>query len=287
MGLFVAITVVAVIMVPTLDETSAESVKVTNEGVFYLEKYGTDAEFTAVWDHTDPNNITIDGETVAIPSSGETYTMLLGADGIQVTISSNGVRAEDSTGLLVQTNTTKDMSIVAHEGSFTFTVETTIVNKEITEEFYFIASDGPYVLKSANQTAYIRGSDTVYYISTVAPSPLGTAVEVIGTVDDGFTVTGLKYTVTSSNHVVNATAADGYVDMYEFTGVTFDGYYTYQDTQYGNGTHTMSQFVVPTEIVVQEAGVLNDYRSMIMIIPLIIIAAIVISSIGLVATRRD
>lgn len=295
MGLFVAITVVAVIMMPVLSDAVAPNGNIyTNEGAYYIEVTPSDTYTLSYNYNTTPGVVTINDGTVTIDDFSEAYAVLA-TDTMRIVTQNNaGMKLFRISGIGSNINLVDRFDITVSNGSVSGTyyqigdsTASTLTTTSYTTAYVATSTEQEQLMTEAGSTIYVKGDSQIVAVgSNPTSAPLFNYI-VSGNVDDGVEVTLLNLStgeeltdVTISNLAVNATEiTDG---IYTLESVTFTA------TKSGNTVDmTVTEFIAPSQIVDQYYILGSGERAILGAIPLVIIAAIVLGSVALVATRRD
>lgn len=187
----------------------------------------------------------------------------------------------------------------SNDYSLTVTNENITYGGVVSHAPLFVASTKPtdYVLyNNINAPALIKGDSVliacgytgVIVSEAVDDTPAVSTNLVIsfsGSVKDGFEITTFdsNYTFTVDNVVVNATAHEGYVDLYDFTSVEFDVI-----SENDVATHcTYSVLAVPASVTAEYAQHLDGGSvALIKALPILVIIALVVAAVGAIAIKN-
>ncbi len=294
-GVVVAL-VLAGATLPIWADTLATEDTFKNDGLFYMDKIDADTEIIGEWDPTDPTNITINDNVIALPQSSTFPLTLIAYDdwGLRYLGTMSGgapsVTLFDdaySTRLTVSTESTDPFTIAISGGTASFSDGVDTVEKTFTEGF-IISNTGPYVMKKGNTDAYLNGDSIIYStgrsggLSSLTSNTV--SIHLDGTIDDGVNV-NMVYpgNYTTSNISVNATEINGYKDLYAFTSVTF----TVADTSEHTANATYSQVIVPYEITAERAVSMSGPLGVLVgVLPLLIVAGLVTGAVVWFINRK-
>lgn len=162
---------------------------------------------------------------------------------------------------------------------------------------YGAVPQGDLIMKTRESSAYVL-SDTVMYITGMTQLVSGSdnsqvIVAIYGSINDGFTVAvnpvsnGTASDISIGEITVNATPVEECVDLYLFTGISFD-----INATYGGDSVTVnaiySSFVMPKMVTAELSQHLDDTeRTLVGIIPLLVIIGLVIGVVAFVAVRSE
>ena len=296
-GASVMVLIFSALLVPIINDATTTEKTLTNDGLFRLTKYDADAEITATWDYTKPNQITVNETDVALPLSAAYLMSISGNDGFflrygALTSGQYGIQLYDSTSTLLrlQASTTgsSSMTIAISNGTASFTVGDTTIDETINDSFFFVDSNGSFVMKKATDTAYVKSDSEFYGIgrTTINTSGAQTVdnLYINGTIDDGITVSSMTgMNATYSDGAITSTSVSGYVDTYALSGFTF--VITY-DSATTNASYT--QIIVPYEVTA-ELSVHPDSatNALLSAIPIIAMIGIVLAVVGVAIVGRN
>ena len=111
--LTVGIILAGAMLMPIINEMTVTTDTFTNEGYFYMDEIDADSTRTILWDHTAPNQLTIDSDNVvALPTNVSVTTVCSGDNWMvrhspnslfQLYITNGGVSASvtDGTDLMI------------------------------------------------------------------------------------------------------------------------------------------------------------------------------------------
>lgn len=283
----IGIVVLGSVLMPILDDASTKSDTYTNEG--YFDMTYTEADSIVMdWDHTDPKNITVNGETISLNDVTNQTTVLCGdlwllrydpAGGIAYYAS-----AGSATGASVLAET--DLHVEATGGTVTVTPSSGTAKTNTYTYLYCVDVDGDYVMKESTSAAYVK-SDSKIYGMGLTDNVLSQSVYVKfdGTIEDPnasvFRYSGSS-AITVDSTSVQATADPDHVDLYKLDKLVI----TVTD---GTNTAdlTYSYFIVPAEVTADRAVQFTDGEIAIFsAIPAMIILAILLGVVALVIRSR-
>lgn len=304
MILTVAVGVVCIgaVLMPTLSAVTETEDTVTNDGLYRMSEYQSADTFSAVWEYATPYQFTVNGEVVAIPSTAGMFDYtIMGNDEFSVrfffdtglTRLVQVFTGTESTNVYYARNTgvnASDMEITLAEGVLTFDNGSgTTASVTLTDSFYCIANDGEFVMKMYNETAYVVEDSKIVAIgfSTVNTSESTTSGErffIEGNIEDGFTAVGipLSLTIGSISATYTESANTDFVDLYDFSKLTFTVTYNETDTDL-----TYSQILVPYEVTAETSDHLSATEiGLIMVIPILVIIGVLMVAVRGI-TRND
>lgn len=292
----VALVVFGAVMPIFADTTQADDT-FTNEGYFRMSKYAWTDEFNATWDHTTPTQITINDVVQTLPSSidqagvsiiaGDNYFLRWhpSTTGGYVSLYYDGVALTTASG-----NDGTDMTISLDSSGMLYSVNSETPASRLVETvgpFYAVDSDGAYIMKYATGTAYLNSDSVIYGCgrTTVNSVIIGTLVS--GSIEDGATANVWRGDgVTAGDVTISYTEIDNYVDLYEFTKMTFPVNYTVDDVD-TTSTLTYSFVVVPYEITAERATHPDGALTAILdLLPFLVGAGLVVGAVAWFITRK-
>lgn len=286
---FVSLVVLAAVLMPILDYTTATSDTYTNDGYFYVDSVEDDDSITYVF---QDGALTIDGDPVSLPT-GSQYP-----DGLTILYTEHICIRYDE-GLM------KVRGVANHN---CFYLNITATNGSITGEYQWTTGDPAsitwsyteFVGMADEKTSRVMGTSSPHYINS--DSYLETTgltkftnmnayyvVHIAGSMDDGMTVkiynqgSGAEITtVTVSDAQINTTAVEGHDDLYLVSSITFtasDGTYT------DNATYTI--YTLPAEVTADRSDPIpSNQAQLLMVIPIMIIVAILLGVVALIIRSK-
>lgn len=285
-ALVIGIVLVTSAVVPLAsDYSDAKTFK--NEGYYNLAYTEVD-DVTLVWDYTKPTIFTINDTEITMPDftlpgnvniiCGDDWFLRWAGNGVQFYSSSNGsitATVGDSTSL----------SLVASNGSVTITnTASTPVTQTHTYTFmYVLDPNGDYVMKDANEPAYLNGDSEIYAIGRSSTTGLVIKLKITGTIDDGFTPAAIG---TSSAVLGDVTANyvkdNNYKDLYKLTSLLVPMTYGEDDSEF---TATYSYFIVPAEVTADPDNP-AAYKNLVKVVPLMAFIMLVVAAAGMVYLKN-
>ena len=275
--LVVGVILTGALLGPVISDATKTHETFHNDGLYYMENPSESISVKFLGDSAWE----INGETLEYTNIGATNIIVTD----NTFVRNNGqVR-----GGAYATWTAADLTI--GNGTITGTATVSGSSKPIswTYDYVYVATNddsAAYLMKSNTKDAYIKADSEVIGmgISTVKDSTgSNNTAEFKVIVDDlTATVTTTNQYVTVSNILVNATAVDGYEDLYLFTSVTFDA--TWGDYT----THlTYNIVIVPSEVTAELSDHLTPGQISLMgAIPIMVIVALLMAAVGAIALRR-
>lgn len=302
--LVVGIILAGSVLVPVLNDATKTEQTFTNDGYIRLgEISAEDTEtYTITWTYENPGQFVINDDVYVMPSGSTTgsvfpYT-LFATDGWGLRYLKNSTDTNlnlygsgESASLLWYAGATAQDTVVItlSAGSATFVKNsTTTATMEYTNVF-LPDSDGAYVLKKGDTSAYLN-ADSVIYSTGRTSAVFGTnniaininlngnveGVEVDAIAPTGFTV---------SNVVVDSSEVNGYKDLYKFDKVTFD---ITQTSTSIDVEAVYSQVIVPYQVTAELSDHLTPGQiALLGAIPVLVIVALLVVAVGVVARRND
>ena len=291
---FVSLVVLASVLIPVLDDATETHDTFTNTGLYHMEKLDASRDFVLKWEYASPNQVTLDGETIALSQGGYPLTILFNEDimlRVSYGTSCEAFGATDDLGantiIGAAVNTTTDLTVTASNGTITMTNGTDTKTCD-TSAGMIVSPDGPYVMKNYNTTAYMDG-DSEFYVAGYTYRALGVAYTNFvgifsGTINGGIDpISYVPSTYTISDPTFTYTDhSDKYTDFYDFAGFSIgltDGT--------NSGTVTYTQLIVPAEVDAEYAQHLTTGQNQLLgVIPVLVIVAILLAVIALVVRSK-
>lgn len=297
-SLMVAVIIALAVLVPVIQDTSASEDTLKNTGIFNAKSLTETSETTLMFDHTNPNILTVDGVDIDMSNTVSPYSQvtviftndwfaryILGNQAIAVykcgTNSANAIGGGS-------VSSGNDLSISISNGSATITFGETTLTYDVSGDGAIISpTEADYVIKKASDTAYVN-SDSIVYGAGRTDRALGqssTSFNAIlkASIDDG--VTPIAYSPQynfSETQSVNYSEVESHVDLYSLTGFTFN--LTAQDVEY---PINYNQIFVPTEVTAERTVHVTPIEaSLLGIIPLLVVIGIVIGAVWFIRQRN-
>lgn len=299
---FVSLVVLAAVLVPVLDDSTATTDKFTNEGYFTMDKVGADADFVLTVNYgnsvIDINGVEIDMSQAGL-STGKTYTIMGGDNfvlryvpGSNPYVQYFGDQSVTPNFLTAVTAGSKFTATVSN-GSIVFaSTDPSYPNSAtltLSDNTYCINPNGTgaYTMKKMDGTAYIEKNTSIIIldgITSLYATDVGIYAE--GTIDgalDASTFRGTgTYDVTFDDFTYTATDVSNYIDLVKLEKVDFVA--TQNSTDYDV---TYSYFIVPTEVSAERAVHLSGNQiELLDVIPILVIVAILLGVIALVIRSK-
>lgn len=261
----------------------------TNEGIVRMSKLTTSDVVNASWDHTDPYNFTVNSEKVALPQTVSVWSLTVsGGDhefmiryipndntyGTYLTVFSE-TNANVSAGTVAGT----DLTLTIDHGSISVTNGTNTNTNTFSEYMFIVSNDGNYVMKSANDKAYVLKDSDIHGIGRtwLAASSNNINLQVDGTIKDGFTVSiPESVEATISDITVTDSEVSGYIDLYQFDKIDFK--VTYNDL---TSPVSYSQVIVPYKVSADPDNP-AAYKNLVSVLPLFALILLVAGAASLV-----
>lgn len=293
--LVVGIILAGSVLMPVLNDATTIEKTLTNDGVLRMDKITTADSTVITWDHTAPSIITVDDVDITLPDQNAVvYLTVNGTDNdfmvrytpsatnpMMVVFNGNNANVEASV-----TNG-RDLTVTISEGSISVTDGTNTETATFTDYAFIPSENGKYVMKNPNKVAYLNADSEIYGMgrSFLSASNINLNFTIAADVETEPTVDyyGRNVTATISNAEVNATKLDTYVDMYEFSSITFD--VTISDN---TSSVTYNQVIVPYQVTSELSQHLTPGQIALMgAIPVLVIVALLVVAVGVVARRND
>lgn len=300
-SVMVAVIIALSVLVPVIQDSSASEDTFTNTGYIRMHEIDDTDEVTIIWDSTKPNSFNVDGVDVPISlPDNNRISVAFGDDWIIRSRQIGGnmdylVRYGSGGGGI---DLTDNFTLAFANGTLTITKsDNTTVTNTYTKA-YIPSIDGEYIIKYANQSAYIL-KDTVIIgqgITTINnPVSLGTAygLNVIADVENGSTFTAWRmptaYTYEFKDTTMNYTPVNGYKDLYSFNSCTtvMTVTSTTDPTSTGDNNVSYSYVLVPYEVTAERTTHVSSIEaSLLGIIPLLVVIGIVIGAVWFIRQKN-
>ena len=290
-ALVIGIIMVTAVILPLSSEYS-EAKTFTNGGIVRMEKYDDSAEITAIWDHTKPNEIKVNDEIVSLPkfvTSGTEISLTVSGTAdfmlryVSATQNNQTIAFIDNNGSAVAgVNSNTDATITVSAGTVTFTNGTDTKTGTYTDSLFFVSNGGDYIMKAPTDTSYLNGDSEIVGIGRSKVGSSNYSMYIAGNIEDGWTAqvtTGSGVTV--GDVTGHYSQSNGYIDLYEFTSVTFDA--TLSGTDY---PITYNQVIVPYEVSADPDNP-AAYKSLVMVIPLMSFVVLVVAAAAMIYLKKD
>ena len=290
-GLAVCVIVAATVLMPILSDATKTTDTFKNEGYFIVEEFtGDNIEYSAKWDHTKPNQITVNDNDISLQNVGNTQVSLI-LDGnffLRYFPATSAVSLYYGSQAIVSANVNDgtDMIVSYSDGNITFenTASTPATRVIPVETFYSISITGEYTMKKADKSAYMNSDSLVYGCGRSGSGDTIVGSLVYGTLDD-VSVNIWRGDYTAEDITVNKTAVADHLDLYMFNSVSFTAVPTDEGS---NQTITYSYVVVPAEVTAERSQHLDSGSiAIINAIPIIIIVAMITMAVGFFLIRRE
>lgn len=261
-------------LIPVFGDVTATEDTFTNTGYYRMSYVETDTDITITWDHTKPHEIVVNSDIVKLPDNpdvtlsivmNDTWIVRYTGDALQMYLNASSHRdASVSAGT--------DAEITLSGGTVNW-VSTADENNTATTTYtyvYYATNDGPYIMKSALDSAYLKGDSLIYGHGRSYVAGSSHMYRVTGTIDDGITVTDVYPSsgITNGDPIINDQAMNNYIDLYKFDNVSFE---VTNENNNEQGTVTYSYVVVPYEVTAERSVHPDESMGVILdIIPLVI-----------------
>lgn len=288
----VVIAVLAGTLIPVLDDATETERTFKNTGLINLVEIGDDFSTTIVWDYTNPTKLTVDGETIDMPTNTPYQITAMFSDDwlLRINPGSNGgadVMVVDAANTSIYVGASvaasTSMTVTVASDTATFSNGVTTKTKAIDGGLAITAGDDyTYVLKSSTDTASVLGNSVVYGAGRSTVIGAGFNAIFSGTIDDGITAVYAPNTWTVGDITLNYDENNTYVNLYELS--SFNAAVSNGDS---TGTVTYSQFFVPYEVTADRAVQFTAGENAILnSIPIIVIVALLLAIIAMVLRSR-
>lgn len=306
------VTVSAVIfgaLLPMFQDVTATEDTFTNEGYYRMDKItSSDSDtLTILWDHTNPYGVTVNNTFVPINIDGmvsvladTNFTVRLN----KTSTTNMAIQWYSTTGGAFSADVLSgtDMTIICENGTATATrgEDSRTGNYDV---LYYPSINGPYVMKGANDVAYMIGDSVIFACGTsqirksdgglIGSQALG--VEIDGTIADGVSISVWRdlsdaTTINTDSIVLDYSEVSNYQSLYKLSKITFDAIYTetIDDAPVSvNNPITYSYFIVPYEVTAERSVTVDGPTGAVIdLIPLIVALSIVILAVGWFITRK-
>lgn len=255
---FLVGALVLVAFVPVIQETASATDTFTNDGYFKMTKYEEDTDITIEWDYTNPTKVVVNGETYTLDNNVSVTIAFVENAGIRIYSTQSGMQALMPQGTMAaDVGESENMTVVFSEGTVTATIpregsDDLTLSTTYTAPIYCISSDGNYVMKKSNESAYMLKDTEFIGLGVTTITGAGSKVILVkGTIEDGATATIVTTSgtpATLTDPVLTNTTVAGYVDLYQLDKITFAG----QVTGSADTNITYSYFVVPAEVTAEK-----------------------------------
>lgn len=258
-GLTVGVIMLSGFLWPVVADATATTDKFTNDGYFKMTKYEEDTDITIEWDYTDPTKVVVNGETQTLSNNVSVTIAFVENAGIRIYSTQSGMQALMPQGTMAaDVGESETMTVVFSEGTVTATIprvgdDDLTLSTTYTAPIYCISSDGNYVMKKSNESAYMLKDTEFIGLGVTTITGAGSKVILVkGTIEDGATatiVTTSGTAATLTDPVLTTASVAGYVDLYQLDKITFAG----QVEGSADTNITYSYFVVPAEVTAEKA----------------------------------
>lgn len=291
-------------MLPVFGDVTAKEDTLTNDGYVRMAYITSDDETTynIQWVRSNPNVIKVNDDTVKMHPVAGTYTFTVIADTnfiVRASVNNGNVvnmQYYGPTGGVLSAG--DSCTAVLSSGTLTYTTHNETTRTGSYSSAYIPSSNGAYVMKYADKSAYIQPDSLLYgYGITRTSNPVdsgspGYGLIVSGNMDDGITVSKWRGSdnIVFSDITINATESKNYVDTYEFSSITFNGTVTTtveEETVTGDNEITYSYILVPYEITAERTVQMDGSTATVIdLIPLIAVIGLVLGVIAYILYKR-
>jgi len=308
----IGIIVLGSVLMPILDDATATTDTITNEGYLRMDHITSSDEgtYTIVWDKaTDRNSITVNGVKIPftnIPNEYIQFNCLFDNNWLIRATSNNGasdistLQYYTTSGGVTSINNT--MTFTASSGSWSLSADTSTTKSGTYTDLYVPALNGPMIMKLKDKPAHVlEDSEFIGFGLTAMNSPAapgsiispGLGLLVSGSIEDGATVTPWRgvsnYNSSHSDETVVYTNSSKWIDVYDLEKITFTATLTSTtDTDVTGDTDvTYSYFLVPYQISAERIQHFTDGQNAIFAaMPVMIILAVLLGVVALVIRSR-
>ena len=293
-GASVMVLIFSALLVPIINDATTTEKTFTNDGYFKMTKYEEDTDITIEWDYTDPTKVVVNGETQTLSNNVSVTIAFVENAGIRVYSNQVGMQMLTPQGTMAaDVGESENMTIVFSNGTVTATIpkegaDDLTMSTTYTAPIYCISSDGNYVMKKSNESAYMLKDTEFIGLGVTTITGAGSKVILVkGTIEDGATatiVTTSGTAATLTDPVLTSASVAGYVDLYQLDKITFKG----QVAGSADTNITYSYFVVPAEVTA-ELSVHPDSatNALLSAIPIIAMIGIVLAVVGVAIVGRN
>ena len=282
--LTVGILLAGAMLVPIINEATTTEKTFQNAGYYDVRYIEADQDLSVSWDYTDPLNITVDGDSVTLPTDAASNTRrtVLASDTfiLRYYLAPGPVfqYSDSNSTTYMSPSDENDFSFEFSEGTMTFTFGTTV--KTIACEYvYVIDNTGPYVMKESNEAAYMKGDSEFIGIGITSIGGSNKTLYINGTIDEGAEITSWDSTLTFTDISVNSTSVNGYKDLYTLESIT---------AKSGTTDITYSYFMVPASVTAELSQHLSPAEIAILnALPVLIIVTLIMMAAGALYLKRD
>lgn len=262
----VVVIVLAGVLMPVLNDATDTDTTFKNAGYYDLFYTQTD-DVTLEWDYTNPSVVTVNGDAISLPTPSRQYpkTIMCGDDWVlRLSASVDGNATLDfytptTSGGAGVTNTTS-ASVVASNGTATFTNTASVTRTASYTYLYCISADGDILMKDLASPSYVLGSSEIYGMGlTFGVLSENVYLKVSGSIDDGITAEIFgpsTSTLTVSDVDAIYSEVEGYKDLYSLEKVNI----TLTDGD-SSAAVTYSYFIVPTEVSAEKSVHFTDNQN--------------------------
>lgn len=289
-GVMVGVLVLSAALFPVIDSATTTERTFENHGYFNLTEYsGDNIVYSAFWDHTAPNQLTVNDEVIPIEYSGNAATSIV-LDGnffLRYRPATSNVALYYGNQAIVYGGGDDGADVTLTYSDGVLTVSNGTLTREISvETFYSISNGGDYVMKLGDENAYMNSDSLIYGAgrTNVGTDIVGTLVS--GTAEE-VEVTIWRGSATPRDITINKTAVSGYKDLYSFSSVEFVVDDTLEDNPTTEQTITYSYVVVPAKVTAELAvHASQDEIDLLNTIPILITIGLIMGIVGMIAVRR-
>lgn len=287
-GVVVALVLAGAVL-PVFAETTSAETTFKNEGYFYLDKF-TDS-YTFFWDSTDPDNFTVNGETVTYHNDTTLAVSLVLGQNFAVRFPANNVSVSFyGAGTYISTNAENPtFTLTYSEGSVTATNGTNTKVISSVTEIYGLVEKGDYVMKNSTAPAYLNsGSEVIADSEIYASGQTFNGSNYIwwhleGTIENMEYPDTFNNTYTVTNETIHGAYSTNYEDLYVLDNLTFT--VTASNSVVYNVT--ASYFVVPYEVTAEKSVHPDGPLTVILnVLPLLAIAGLVTGAVVWFINRK-
>ena len=276
-GASVMVLIFSALLVPIINDATTTEKTFKNSGLYYM----TNPTETMHVEYLGSNNWEINDEPLNYTIAGATNILIFD----DIFVRNNGqVRGSataswDSADLTIANGTVTGTQVIGGNS--------TSLSWTYTDSFVAVNGSAEWVMKAYNQESYIKSDSEIIGMGmTQVKDADGNNALItcyVSVSDLTATVTTSNTSVTISDVVVNATPVSGYIDLYQFTSVTFKA------TWGTNVTPCTYNVVIVPASVTAELTVHPDSatNALLSAIPIIAMIGIVLAVVGVAIVGRN
>lgn len=285
------------LLIPVIADSTAETDTFKNEGYFMVDVYDVSSAdtMTISWDHTAPQQITVNDVVVDLSSLPKSthYTIVATSETTLVRFYDTGTVqyfiCYGGSNWLANTTNGYDVTIEITGSTAVFSSTQNPDNPQsvsLTGNVYYAYNSGDYTMKKSDVPAYLNGDSDIYGIgNTNISGNQNRVTKITGNIDDGFVgeVVVPNTGFTSGSVTASYTQNERYTDLYELSSLSW----VVTDSNSVETTVTYSYFIVPNEVI-SERSIHPDANTnaLLNLIPLLVIVGIILGTVGFIVLRK-